>query len=194
MQFDAAGRQASRSCTRASRDGVDRGRAGRLGRRDPPARRAPSGSSPARVAAFEIDLDAVPEPAPVQYRDVTSFPAVREDLAVIVGEDVTAAHGDRDRRARRRAAARRRRGVRRVPRPRAARRGQRVTGAAAGLPRGRPHAHRCGGRAPSARRSSPRCPPSWEGGSVPPSAAVFGAAGYTGALTARLLYGTRHSS
>jgi phenylalanyl-tRNA synthetase beta chain len=46
---------------------------------------------PGTVAAFEIDLDSVPEPAPVQYRDVTSFPAVREDLAVIVGEDVPAA-------------------------------------------------------------------------------------------------------
>jgi phenylalanyl-tRNA synthetase beta chain len=43
------------------------------------------------VAAFEINLDAVPEPAPVQYQDVTSFPAVREDLAVVVDEGVSAA-------------------------------------------------------------------------------------------------------
>ena len=46
---------------------------------------------PGTVAAFEVNLDAVPEPAPIQYRDVTSFPAVREDLAVVVAEHVTAA-------------------------------------------------------------------------------------------------------
>jgi phenylalanyl-tRNA synthetase beta chain len=44
------------------------------------------------VAAFEIDLDAAARhvrfPA---YRDVTSFPEVREDLAVIVADTVTAA-------------------------------------------------------------------------------------------------------
>src|SRR5438270_4883667 len=40
----------------------------------------------------------------------------------------------------------------------------------------------------SARRSPPRSNASWEERSVPPSVAVFGAAGFTGALTARLLY------
>ncbi len=43
------------------------------------------------VAAFELDLDIVPEPPPPRYEDVTSFPEVREDLAVIVPERVSAA-------------------------------------------------------------------------------------------------------
>ena len=46
-----------------------------------------------RIAAFEIDLDAVTgHAAPVaQYEDLTSFPELREDIAVIVAEDVPAA-------------------------------------------------------------------------------------------------------
>jgi phenylalanyl-tRNA synthetase beta chain len=43
------------------------------------------------VAAFELDLDVIPVPAPAIYRDLTSFPEVREDLAVVVDEDVPAA-------------------------------------------------------------------------------------------------------
>lgn len=45
------------------------------------------------VAAFELDLDAVAQHAPAQtlYEDVTSFPEVHEDLAVVVGDDITAA-------------------------------------------------------------------------------------------------------
>jgi len=44
------------------------------------------------VAGFEVDLDAVLALAPLvpDYEDVTPFPAVRQDLAVIVGDDVTA--------------------------------------------------------------------------------------------------------
>jgi phenylalanyl-tRNA synthetase beta chain len=44
------------------------------------------------VAAFEVDLDAVVAHAvPVpRFQDLTSFPPVRQDLAVIVAEDVTA--------------------------------------------------------------------------------------------------------
>jgi phenylalanyl-tRNA synthetase beta chain len=45
----------------------------------------------ATVAAFELDLDAVPEPATTAYEDLTSFPEVREDLAVVVPEDLSAA-------------------------------------------------------------------------------------------------------
>jgi phenylalanyl-tRNA synthetase beta chain len=45
----------------------------------------------AAVAGFELDLDAVPEPPTAVYRDVTGFPEVREDLAVVVGERVSAA-------------------------------------------------------------------------------------------------------
>jgi phenylalanyl-tRNA synthetase beta chain len=44
------------------------------------------------VAAFELDLDAVVAHAVAvpRYRDLTSFPPVRQDLAVIVDEDVAA--------------------------------------------------------------------------------------------------------
>src|SRR5437764_7295927 len=41
---------------------------------------------------------------------------------------------------------------------------------------------------PGGRRSPERWPTSWEDGSVPASVAVFGAAGFTGALSARLLH------
>jgi phenylalanyl-tRNA synthetase beta chain len=43
------------------------------------------------VAAFELDLDAVPEPPTTLYEDVTTFPEVREDLAVVVSDDISAA-------------------------------------------------------------------------------------------------------
>ena len=43
------------------------------------------------VAAFELDLDAVGEPSTALYEDVTSFPALREDLAVVVDEQTSAA-------------------------------------------------------------------------------------------------------
>jgi phenylalanyl-tRNA synthetase beta chain len=43
------------------------------------------------VAAFEVNLDAVPEPATTLYREVSGFPDVREDIAVVVPEHVTAA-------------------------------------------------------------------------------------------------------
>jgi phenylalanyl-tRNA synthetase beta chain len=43
------------------------------------------------VAGFEIDLDAVPVPLTTLYREVSGFPDVREDLAVVVSENVTAA-------------------------------------------------------------------------------------------------------
>jgi phenylalanyl-tRNA synthetase beta chain len=44
------------------------------------------------VAGFELDLDPVVEHAAdaPQYVDLTTFPAVREDLAVVVPDDVTA--------------------------------------------------------------------------------------------------------
>jgi phenylalanyl-tRNA synthetase beta chain len=46
------------------------------------------------VAAFELDLDAVAEaasPGAPAYRELSSFPDVREDLAVVVRDDITAA-------------------------------------------------------------------------------------------------------
>ncbi|HXD65522.1 MAG TPA: phenylalanine--tRNA ligase subunit beta [Solirubrobacteraceae bacterium] len=46
----------------------------------------------AAVAAFELDLDAAAEHVQfTAYQDLTSFPEVREDLAVIVADTVTAA-------------------------------------------------------------------------------------------------------
>src|SRR3954462_7105918 len=49
------------------------------------------------VAAFELDADLVADlaPGPQPYRDVTSFPAVLQDIAVVVGEDVPAAEVER---------------------------------------------------------------------------------------------------
>jgi phenylalanyl-tRNA synthetase beta chain len=46
---------------------------------------------PETVTGFELDLDAVPEPPTIAYHDVTTFPDVREDLAVIVPDRVSAA-------------------------------------------------------------------------------------------------------
>jgi len=45
------------------------------------------------VAAFELDADALAEqlPGAAAFRDVTSFPAVRQDIAVVVPKAVTAA-------------------------------------------------------------------------------------------------------
>ncbi len=42
------------------------------------------------VAAFEIDLSAIEPPGPHAFADLTSFPAVHEDLAIVVGEHVPA--------------------------------------------------------------------------------------------------------
>jgi phenylalanyl-tRNA synthetase beta chain len=49
------------------------------------------------VAAFELDADVIAElaPGPLPYRDVTSFPAVIQDIAVVVDEDVPAAEVER---------------------------------------------------------------------------------------------------
>ncbi len=50
------------------------------------------------VAAFELDADALVELAAGQvatYQDVTSFPAVLQDIAVVVGEQVSAAEVQR---------------------------------------------------------------------------------------------------
>jgi phenylalanyl-tRNA synthetase beta chain len=43
------------------------------------------------VAAFEIDLDALPIPETAKYAEVGTFPDAREDLAVVVDEAVSAA-------------------------------------------------------------------------------------------------------
>jgi len=74
---------------RAARVLIDGRPAGWLGEIHPEV--AASWDIEAVVAGFELDLDAVPEPPVAIYEDVTSFPEVREDLAVVVGEDVSAA-------------------------------------------------------------------------------------------------------
>jgi phenylalanyl-tRNA synthetase beta chain len=43
------------------------------------------------VAVFELDLDALPGREDDVYRDVTSVPSVRQDVAVVVSDDVRAA-------------------------------------------------------------------------------------------------------
>ncbi|HKG01739.1 MAG TPA: phenylalanine--tRNA ligase subunit beta [Conexibacter sp.] len=48
---------------------------------------------PTAVAAFELDLDAAiaAVPGPIRYADYTSFPEVRQDLAVVVPQSVASA-------------------------------------------------------------------------------------------------------
>ncbi len=103
------------------------------------------------VAGFELDLDAVPEPATPLYREVSGFPDVREDIAVVVSDDVGAAQVIEAIRTVAGPLLSRRRGVRRVPRPRQARRGQRLARGAPHLLRPGSDAHRRRGR-----RSPPR--------------------------------------
>ena len=43
----------------------------------------------ATVAGFELDLSALTPPEPMQFRDLVGFPAVHEDLAIVVSESVT---------------------------------------------------------------------------------------------------------
>jgi phenylalanyl-tRNA synthetase beta chain len=74
---------------RAARIEVDGTEAGWLGELHPSV--AADWELPGEVALFELDLDAVPIPPTAIYADLTSFPDVREDLAVVVEEAVTAA-------------------------------------------------------------------------------------------------------
>jgi phenylalanyl-tRNA synthetase beta chain len=77
---------------RAARILVDGSPAGWIGELHPQVAAAWDWSDP--VAAFEVDFDAVAGAVHGQltgYSDVTSFPEVREDLAVIVADTVTAA-------------------------------------------------------------------------------------------------------
>jgi phenylalanyl-tRNA synthetase beta chain len=41
------------------------------------------------VAGFEVELSAITPPEPVKFRDLVSFPAVHEDLAIVVAEAVS---------------------------------------------------------------------------------------------------------
>ena len=102
------------------------------------------------VAVFELGLDGLRgrPPEQVLYRDVISFPPLRQDIAVVVAEDVPAGGvvGGGARGGGRR--ARGRRGVRRLPRA-AGGGGAQEPRAAPGVPGRRPHAHRRRGRRPA---------------------------------------------
>jgi phenylalanyl-tRNA synthetase beta chain len=75
---------------RAARILIDGTPAGWVGEIHPQVAAGWDWSDPA--AAFEVDLDVVAETVGIAtYRDVTGFPEVREDLAVIVPDAVTAA-------------------------------------------------------------------------------------------------------
>ena len=94
-----------------------RRRARRLARRAAPVGRGASGTSTASPASSSTSACwRAPRPRVPRYEDLTSFPAIRQDLAVVVADDVPAARVlDVIRSARRRAAAQRR-GLRRLPR------------------------------------------------------------------------------
>ena len=103
------------------------------------------------AVGFEVDLAALIAAAPAgeeAFEDVTTFPAVYQDLAVVVPAAVPAAELREAVLARRRRAAARRRGLRPLRR-RAGRRGSQEPRPAARVPRRGPHPHRRGGRRPA---------------------------------------------
>ena len=140
------------SCTPGVRRGSSSVGLPRAGSARSTPRSRPTWDYDAGVAAFEVDLDAAAGHVRfATYEDLTSFPEVREDLAVIVADTVTAAQVLEVVRGRGRLAARRGRGLRRLPRRAAHRRRQCVAGRAPALPRRRPHPHRRGGGRPAAQ-------------------------------------------
>ena len=140
------------------------------------------------VAGFELDFGALAAAATgvPRYEDLTSFPAIRQDIAVVVGDDVPAARVLELIRAAGGALLRERRGLRRLPR-RAGRRGPRLARRAARVPRARPHAHRRGGRA-AAREDRRRAARPGRGRAAWLGSRVLGASGYAGAIAAMLVH------
>ena len=178
----------SRSCIPAARRRILVGAtpAGWIGEIHPQVASQWDWSEP--VAAFEIDLDAVAEHVPLRPLPRShELPEVREDLAVIVADTVSAAEVL--------AVVREAGGallagaevfdVYRDPE----RIGAGNVSLALALRFRAPDRTLTDEEVASRRHRSP--PPwhsSWRGGSVTPSVAVFGAAGYAGALSARLLH------
>ncbi|MDQ6914857.1 MAG: phenylalanine--tRNA ligase subunit beta, partial [Actinomycetota bacterium] len=80
---------------RAAAVAVGGERVGWVGELHPLVARAWDLEDGAGCAAFELDLDAVADAAAAaeapRYREVTEFPPLRQDLAVVVAEDVPAA-------------------------------------------------------------------------------------------------------
>ena len=143
--------------------------------------------APAAFLAIDVGKAVAAAPDVVTYADMTTFPELRQDLAVIVADDVTA---DRVLDVVRAAgapliaeAAR----LRRLPR-RAGGGGPRVARAAPRVPRGGPHAHRRGRRA-AARADRRRAAGRDRAVScvAEPRILVAGASGFAGAIAARLI-------
>ena len=143
-------RPRSRSCTPAARPGSMSAARPRAGSASSTRSSAGPGTSRPR-SRFEVDLAALLGASPAgeeTFEDVTTFPAVYQDLAVVVPDRGRGRAAARGRARRRRRAAARRRGLRPL-RGRAAWRGQEEPRPAARVPRRRPHPHRRGGRRPA---------------------------------------------
>ena len=182
-----ARRRRSRSCTRRGRPrccsaAAARGLARRAapvgGRRVGPRRRGAASSSTSACSAAAA-------PGVPRYEDLTSFPAIRQDIAVVVADDVPAAGVLEVVRSAGGALLRDARGVRRLPR-RAGRGGPRLARAAARVPRARPHADRRG-RRPAAGEDRRRAARPGRGRAAWLGSACSARSGYAGAIAARLI-------
>ena len=186
----ASSRRASRSCTRAARRACwsagERRRAGSASCTRP-SPRAGTSSGRRRLRARPRRVLAARAASCPRYEDLTSFPAVRQDLAVVVPADV--AGGRAWSRSCATPAARCCAGAE-VFDVYAARRSARaaLAGAAARVPRRRPHADRRGGRAAAREDRRRRWPSELGGRAAWLAVAVLGAAGYAGAIAAQLLH------
>ncbi len=164
----------------------------RLDRRDPPAGGRRVGPERHGGGVRARSRCAWPCRRPRSTARSAAFPDVREDLAVVVPEHVTAAELIDAVRGAGRPLLAGRRGVRRLSRSGKTRRRQRVARAAPHVPRRGPNPHRRGGgRATRRHRRGGRACARRED-PCRLACRVFGAAGFTGALTARLLH--RHPS
>ena len=180
-------RRASRSCTPAAPRGCWPAASRRAGWASSIRRSRRAGTSSRRRASSSTSACSPRTPTlQPDYEDLTSFPAVREDVAVVVPDGVSAAQlvavvrkagGALLRRAE----------VFDVYRGAQVGEGARVARAAARVPRARPHADRRGRRraAGEDRRRALRAARSaaaWL------SVAVLGASGYAGAIAASLIW------
>ena len=142
---------------------------------------------PVAVLAIDVGKAVAAAPGPATYADLTTFPELRQDLAVTVSDDDARGAG-----ARRRARGRGRRAARLASRVFDAYRGEQVGAGRVSLAlhlefrAAGPHADRRGRRSGARARSSPRCATSSEVSCVA-DVLVAGASGFAGALAARLV-------